>query len=139
MPRDADHQLHVDDATNDLVSTMTPPDRSVYPRDNVDHIQQSPRTGEMNSADFDGQRRVDPDPATTSATWSRQADRSRPTRRRRHTLMHQSKIRKFFWRRTPRAETSVLLPKANSWLYIGLRPRLSLSTKFNKKAVLSQR
>jgi len=60
--RDADHKLHVDDATNNLVSTMTPTDRSVYPRDNVDHIQQSPRTGEMNSADFDDQCHVDPEP-----------------------------------------------------------------------------
>jgi len=53
MPRrDADRHLHVDDATNDLVSATTPPDRSVYPRGNVED-QQSPRTGEMNSADFD--------------------------------------------------------------------------------------
>ena len=59
--RDADRHLHVDDATDDPVSATTPPDRSVYPRGNVDD-QQSPRTGEMNSADFDDQRHVDPGP-----------------------------------------------------------------------------
>jgi len=62
MPRrDADRHLHVDDASNDLVSATMPPDRSVYPRGNVDD-QQSLRTGEMNSADFDDQRYVDPGP-----------------------------------------------------------------------------